>query len=296
VSDITSAPPANFGLFADFQKAVKQGTLANYVFLEPSWGLSGNSQHPDGNVAAGEQFLHDIYYTLYGSPIWQKTLLIITYDEHGGCYDHVIPPTNAVAPDNSAGELGCTFTRLGPRVPTVLVSPFIKAGTVFRVTGTTAFDHTSILATVEKRFGVPSLTKRDAAAPDVGGVLTLTQARQDDPLKSVAVPIAGTVPQHSVGPSHLEQALADSAELLPVSDPGFKGGYHHQMPVFKSGADAVNYARARYQAYDQKLKNLKGASATRAIPNPKSIPKSQQKSSAAEAAPELKQKQNKRKS
>jgi phospholipase C len=252
ISDIKAAPPANFGLFADFQKAVKQGTLANYVFLEPSWGSAGNSQHPNDNVASGEQFLHDIYYTLLNLPIWQKTLLIITYDEHGGCYDHVAPPENAVAPDNSAGELGFNFTRFGPRVPTVLISPLIPAGTVFRAAGATPFDHTSILATVEKRFGLPNLTKRDAAAPDIGGVLTLKQARQDDPLKGVNVPVSKAPPVQAPGPNHLEQALADSAELLPVSDP-YKAGYHHEMPQFKNGADAVNYARKRYQAYDQKL-------------------------------------------
>ena len=254
VADISSAPPSNFGSFAAFQKAVKQGTLANYVFLEPSWGASGSSQHPNDNVASGEQFLHDIYYTLFGAPIWQQTFLIITYDEHGGCYDHVAPPENAVAPDNSAGELGFDFTRFGPRVPTVLVSPLIQAGTVFCASGPTPFDHTSILATVEKRFDLPSLTKRDAAAPDVGEVLTLASARKDDPLHGVKVPTSGAAPAQAPGPNHLEQALADSAELLPVSD-AHDGGYHHERPAFKTGADAVNYARHRYQAYDQKLKN-----------------------------------------
>jgi len=257
VSDIKAAPPANFGQFADFQKAVKQGTLANYVFLEPNWGSSGNNQHPNYNVALGEQFLHDIYYTLFGSPIWQKTLLIITYDEHGGCYDHVAPPENAVAPDNSVGELGFSFTRFGPRVPTVLVSPLIAAGTVFRAAGTTPFDHTSILATVEKRFSLPSLTKRDAATPDIGGVLTLGKARTDDPLSGVKVPISGAAPTQAPGPSHLEQALAESAELLPVSDNN-DAGYHHEMPIFKSGAEAIDYARKRYQAYDQNLKKTTG--------------------------------------
>jgi len=256
VSDIKSAPPANFGEFADFQKAVKQGTLANYVFLEPSWGSSGSSQHPNYNVAVGEQFLHDIYYTLFGSPVWQKTLLMITYDEHGGCYDHVSPPENAAAPDNSAGELGFAFTRFGPRVPTVLVSPLIRAGTVFRSPGITPFDHTSILATVEKRFGLSSLTKRDAAAPDVGGALTLGQARADDPLSGVKVPTSSAAPVHPPGPTHLEQALAESAELLPVSDQT-ANAYHHEMPTFKNGSEAVAYATARYRAYDQKLKKLK---------------------------------------
>ncbi len=254
ISDIQSAPPANFGEFTEFQKVVKNGTLANYCFLEPSWGSAGNSQHPSDNVALGEQFLHDVYYTLLGSPVWQKTLLIITYDEHGGCFDHVPPPENAVAPDNSTGELGFSFTRFGPRVPTVLVSPLIPAGTVFRTNGPTPFDHTSILSTVEKRFGLTNLTKRDAAAPDVSSVLALPQPRKDDPLNGVKVPTSGPAPVSAPGPNHLEQVLAESAELLPVSDMA-TGGYHHEMPIFRNGAEAVNYARARYQAYDRKLKN-----------------------------------------
>lgn len=252
VADITSAPPDNFGTFSDFQTAVKQGTLANYVFLEPSWGSTGNSQHPNYDVSLGEQFLHDVYYTLFGSPIWKQTLLIITYDEHGGCYDHVAPPENAVAPDNSAGELDFDFTRFGVRVPTVLVSPFIEAGTVYRAPGATPLDHTSILATVEKRFGLPNLTKRDAAAPDVGGVMTLAQARTDDPLSGVVVPASKKTPAFPKGPDHLEQALADSSERLPVVDKSSKG-YHHEMPHLKSGADALKYARARHRAYDQLL-------------------------------------------
>jgi phospholipase C len=258
ITDIQLSPPANFGQFADFQQAVQKGTLANYVFLEPSWGPSGNSQHPNcgDDVSKGEQFLHMVYYTLFASSIWQQTMLIITYDEHGGLYDHVPPPENAVAPDNSAGELGFDFTRFGPRVPTILVSPLIEAGTVYRAAGPTPFDHTSVLATVEKRFGLPSLTKRDAAAPDFGGVLTLATARKDDPLSGVKVPISGPAPAIAPGPDHLQQALAESAELLPISDTS-NGGYHHEMPTFRTGEDAVNYARTRYSAYDQKLKDRK---------------------------------------
>jgi phospholipase C len=108
------------------------------VFLEPSWGAKENSQHPNYNVALGEQFIHDVYYALRNGPAWRQTLLIITYDEHGGCYDHVPPPWGATPPDNIAGEFGFDFSRFGPRVPTVLVSPLIEAGTVFRVLRTAA--------------------------------------------------------------------------------------------------------------------------------------------------------------
>lgn len=248
VADIKNAPETNFGEFADFQKAAKNNTLASYVFLEPQWGTSGNSQHPNYDVSLGEQFLHDIYYALLGTPVWNSTLLIITYDEHGGCYDHVAPPENAVPPDNSAGELGFDFKRFGVRVPTVLVSPLIAAGTVFRSNTATPCDHTSILATLEARFGVPPLTKRDAAAPNVAGVLTLATVRTDDPLKGVQVPVSKNAPTLSATPDKFERALAESASALPLREDAGKG-YHHTMPQFTTGKAAVEYARQRYTQY-----------------------------------------------
>jgi phospholipase C len=249
IADIQHAPETQFGEFADFQKAAKAGSLANYCFLEPQWGTQGNSQHPDYDVSKGEQFLHDIYYSLMNTPAWNQTLLIITYDEHGGCYDHVAPPENAVAPDNSVGELGFDFKRFGLRVPTVLVSPLIAAGTVFRTSSATPFDHTSILATVEKRFAVRSLTRRDAAAPDVGAVLTLQKPRPDDPLSGVKVPVSAVAPR-SAGPDKFEAAIAASAADLPIDDPT-GNGHHYELPAFKTGEQAKEYARQRYRQFAQ---------------------------------------------
>jgi phospholipase C len=251
VADITHAPETNFGKFADFQAAAKSGGLANYVFLEPQWGRQGNSEHPNYDMSKGEQFLHDVYYSLLGTPVWSQCLLIITYDEHGGCYDHVPPPENAVPPDNSAGELGFDFKRFGVRVPTILVSPWIAAGTVFRTQSKTPLDHTSILATVEERFGVSPLTARDAAAPHFGDALTLQTARADDPLSGVKVPVSAFAPVLSTQPDDFELALARVAEDLPLAedeDPA-KHGYHHPTVQFKTGEDAVNYARRRFEQY-----------------------------------------------
>jgi len=131
-TDIQGADESHFGHFRDFQKRASAGTLPAYTFLEPSFGAGGNSQHPNYDVALGEQLIHDVYYALRNGPGWNETLLIITYDEHGGNYDHVAPPWGAVPPDNSVGEWGFDFTRFGVRVPALLVSPRIAAGTVFR--------------------------------------------------------------------------------------------------------------------------------------------------------------------
>jgi phospholipase C len=245
--DTTDAPESHFGVFRDFQAAASAGTLGAYTFLEPSWGSSGNSQHPNYDVALGEQLIHDVYYALRNGPAWNQTLLIITYDEHGGCYDHVAPPTGAVPPDDLAGEFGFDFTRFGVRVPTVLVSPLIAVGTVFRPSGSVPLDHTSILKTVENRWSLPSLTARDAAAPDVGDVLTLTQPRTDDPLSGVTVPAsAGANPVAGI-PSHIQQTYAQLVSALPVNDT--QGQTHSPMPPLKTEQDYHDYISSRSAAW-----------------------------------------------
>jgi len=247
-TDTTSADDSHFGEFTNFTAAAKAGTLPAYTFLEPSWGASGNSQHPNYNVALGEQLIHDVYYALRNGPAWNQTLLIVTYDEHGGCYDHVPPPSGAVPPDDSVGEYGFDFTRFGPRVPTVLVSPLIPAGTVFRVAaGAMPLDHTSILKTIETRWNVPALTARDAAASDVGDVLTLTQPRTDDPLKGVVVPVARGVNPDADRPSHLQKVQAEQVCQLPVPDE--QGGTHYTMPKLTTGSDYDAYIRERTAAW-----------------------------------------------
>ena len=247
-SDTTNAADSHFGLFPDFQKAAAAGTLPAYTFLEPSWEATGNSQHPNYNVALGEQLIHDVYYALRNGPAWNQTLLIITYDEHGGCYDHVPPPSGAVPPDNSVGEDGFDFKRFGVRVPTVLVSPLIPAGTVFRVpAGTTPLDHTSILKTIESRWKLPALTARDAAAPSVGNVLTLTKPRTDDPLAGVAVPQTRQVNPDADRPSHLQIIHAQLVAQLPVPDPS--GRTHHVMPQMTTNREYKHYIQSRTEAW-----------------------------------------------
>ena len=209
-TDITGADPSHFGVFTDFTAAAAHGTLPAFTFLEPSWSSTGNSQHPNYDVALGEQLMHDVYEALRGGPGWAQTLLVITYDEHGGCYDHVPPPSGATPPDHDAGEFGFDFTRFGVRVPAVLVSPLIAPGTVYRVpAGSTPLDHTSVLKTVQQRWGLPSLTARDAAAPGFGDVLTLTTPRTDDVLAGVTVPTSAAAGPAAAQPAHLQQIQAE---------------------------------------------------------------------------------------
>jgi phospholipase C len=246
--DTMKADNSHFGQFSDFQKAARAGTLAAYSFLEPEWSKTGNSQHPNYDVSLGEQLIHDVYYALHGGKNWAQTLLIITYDEHGGNFDHVPPPLGATTPDNAVGDQGFDFKRFGVRVPTVLVSPLIAAGTVFRVpAGSTPLDHTSILKTVELRWSLPTLTARDAAAPDVGDVLTLKSARTDDPLKGVAVPTSKGRLNQPNQPSRLQKVRAEVVSHLPVVDA--RGRSDHEMPKLRTAADYAQYIEARTTAW-----------------------------------------------
>ena len=245
--DITNAPDANFGLFADFQAAAAAGKLANYVFLEPSWSEAGNSQHPVGNVALGEQLLHDVYYALRNSPQWAQTLLIVTYDEHGGNFDHVPPPWTATPPDASVGEFGFGFDRFGVRVPAVFVSPWIEAGTVIRASGTVPFDHTSVLKTLELKWGLAPLTARDKAAPDLSGLFTLTAARTDDPLQGVAVPVAAPSTPPSGAPNKLQRGLAELVARLPATDAA--GHLDDELPELHTSQEYDDFINRKTEAW-----------------------------------------------
>jgi phospholipase C len=160
----------------------------------------------------------------------------------------------AVPPDECEGEYGFDFKRFGVRVPAVLVSPLITAGTVFRVPANSMpLDHTSILKTVEKRWGLPNLTARDAAAPDLGAVLTLSTPRTDDPLLGVTVPQAsGTTPAASQ-PSHLQQVHAQLVAQLPVKDQN--GLVRHEMPELKTNADYKAFIHSRTEAWKASKKS-----------------------------------------
>jgi phospholipase C len=225
--------------FEKFQSDAASGQLAAFSYLEPEWAKYPsrhappsdhnfqvqNDQHPVSNLAVGEKFIYDIYAALRGNQaVWEKSLLIITYDEHGGNYDHVPPDTGATPPDDNIGASGFDFTRFGVRVPAVIVSPLIPAGTVLRApAGSPPYDHTSIIATLRARFNLGTLGKRDAVAPHLGPALTLAEPRRDDPLQGVSPPTAadpvlqpGSAPVGEAPSSFLE-AKAIAAAKLPVA-------------------------------------------------------------------------------
>lgn len=254
--DTQSADDSHFGHFRDFQARAADGTLPAFTFLEPSWDANGNSQHPNYDVAAGEQLIHDVYQAVRTGKNWPRTLLIVNYDEHGGNYDHVAPPANVAAPgDGTQGEFGFDFTRLGVRVPAVLVSPLIAPGTVFRTSSTTAIDHTSVLATIHQRWGTAPLSARDQAAPSLGDVLTLTRARTDDPLQGVTVPPADIHHPNAARPSRLDRLHAARIAALPLRNE--KGFYEEATPDLTSSSELGDFIRDRCAAWRDHMRRLR---------------------------------------
>jgi phospholipase C len=172
--------------FSAFFDDCKNNNLPDYCFLEPRYNASdgddpeaASDQHPDHDVSEGEQLIRDVFNAIRSNQqTWESTLLVIVYDEHGGLFDHVAPPAAAPPDKLQSQEPFFAFDRLGVRVPAVLVSPFIPAGTVIN----TVFDHTSFIATARKLFlgaGWQSqfLTARDQAANTFEGALTLPAPR-----------------------------------------------------------------------------------------------------------------------
>lgn len=185
-----------FGSFDnDFLAACADNDLPSYSFLEPRFAnsaggdgqpaFSASDQHPDHNVREGEALIQTVFKAIWGNvKVRNSTLLVIVYDEHGGTYDHVKPPTT-VNPDGKiwtnappSTDPSFDFTRLGVRVPAVLISPYIPAGIDHRL-----YDHTSIIATTFKLFlpGVPNvnLTLRDKSANTFEDNLTLPLPRTE---------------------------------------------------------------------------------------------------------------------
>ncbi len=260
-TDTKTADESHFGHFRDFQTRAAAGTLPAYSFLEPDFSATGNSQHPNYDVAAGEQLIRDVYDAVRQGPGWNQTLLFITYDEHGGNYDHVPPPWGANPPDDSVGEFSFDFTRFGVRIPALLISPRIAAGTVFRAK-TGVIDHTSVLKTIQTRWGLPPLTARDKAAPSLGDVLTLATPRTDDPLNGVVTPTSQATHPNASKPSLIEKIHANKVAHLEVRND--KGSYDQHTPPDLSTSDAIgDYIQNRTAAWTQHLQRRRQRRADR---------------------------------
>jgi phospholipase C len=180
----------HFRRFERFHDDVENGELANYTFIEPRYfdllEWKANDQHPPHDVRLGEYLIVEIYDAIRQSKFWEKSLLIVLYDEHGGFFDHVSPPGAAPNPDGRASDdPPFDFARLGVRVPAILVSPLVERGRV----DSTLYEHASLPATIKNLFRLPKhLTARDAAAGTFETNLSRRTPRTDTPL---TLPVPG---------------------------------------------------------------------------------------------------------
>jgi phospholipase C len=259
---------SHFRYFSQFLADAYCGVLPAYSFIEPQYFTDlcsnriPNDEHPPHNVLYGEQLIAQVYNAVRSSRCWKSTLLIITCDEHGGCYDHV-PPPEAVPPEvirpNTPlnNKYNFRFDAYGVRVPAVLVSPWIAPGKKIRAPGWAAksdaragppFDHTSIIRTVREIFDLgDELTDRDAAAPSLMPALSLAAANNDGP-PSVTAEL-GEPPKPSVfvarggaTPNPMQAALAAAAASLPANVPAIESqilpSAAPDRPSFKTVATA----------------------------------------------------------
>jgi phospholipase C len=194
----------------DFFVAAESGDLPAVTWLDPrftdveagGFGINdaASDDHPPGDVRRGQLLVKQIYDALARSPVWSKTLFIVTYDEHGGFYDHVTPPGTSTDTDVPAAggpaDDTARYRRYGVRVPTLLISPWVATGGVAK----DQFDHTSLIATMLRRFCLdangqpPPFGQRTDNANDVGRTLTVGTL-------PVAIPATPNVPAAEQPPS-----------------------------------------------------------------------------------------------
>lgn len=205
-----------------FFEHAEAGSLAQVTWIDPDFGITvypgpPNDDHPPHDMRHTQNLVSSVYNALLASPQWSKTLLVITYDEHGGFYDHVSP--RQFTPVDSDPE----FEQYGPRVPAFLVSPWVAPGVAYgsATNGLPAsevvFDHTSILRTILRRFcavgdDVPNMTARVDAANDLSALLTRQQPRTD----CTAAPSIPNVPVSFKDKFLLEADQSELQESLQV--------------------------------------------------------------------------------
>ncbi|XP_021282371.1 non-specific phospholipase C4-like [Herrania umbratica] len=251
-----------------FKKHCEEGKLPNYVVVEQRYfdllSVPANDDHPSHDVSEGQKFVKEVYEALRASPQWNEMLLVIAYDEHGGFYDHVPTPTTGVpSPDDIVGPepYYFKFDRLGVRVPTFFISPWIEPGTVIHGPSgpypTSEFEHSSIPATVKRIFNLKEfLTKRDAWAGTFEGVINRENPRTDCPvILPEPVNMRDAAAKETAKLSEFQQELVQMAAVLNGDHK--KKIYPHKLVENMTVAMAVKYVDGAFKKFRHECQKAK---------------------------------------
>ena len=248
---------SNFATMSAFYADVANGTLPDYAFIEPRMIFNNNDYHPPApsityhgiviggisDVRAGDLLAHQIYSAVRQSSTASgsnalNTLLLLTFDEHGGCYDHVAPPA-AISPEvlQPEGEKGFFFNRLGVRVPAIAISAYTQANTVVN----REVHHGALVKTLCAKYGMPHLTERDRTAPDLSDAINLKTARAP---ATWPVTVPRPVPPLALETNPMSAALAPrplndlERTLVGLAMARFQGAEPAQDAIPQNQADA----------------------------------------------------------
>jgi phospholipase C len=189
----------------NFFTQAKSGTLPQYSLLDPHFlGVGANDDHPDHDPHLGQALIASVYAALAQSPQWDRCLFILTYDEHGGFFDHVHPGLTT--------DENVDFQQLGFRVPSIVAGPMVRPG----ATISTVFDHTSVLSTLSRRFKLSEINERVNNAADVSTCLEAsTTARKAPQLDPVEVSLSALRDRPVKTGHHEELVAAADAGIIP---------------------------------------------------------------------------------
>ncbi|XP_027163196.1 non-specific phospholipase C4-like [Coffea eugenioides] len=274
-----------------FKRHCKEGKLPNYVVVEQRYFdlkiLPGNDDHPSHDVFEGQNFVKEVYEALRSSPQWNEMLFIIIYDEHGGFFDHVPTPVTGVpSPDDIVGPepYKFQFDRLGVRVPSIMVSPWIEKGTVLHGPSgpypTSEFEHSSIPATVKKIFNLKEfLTKRDAWAGTFESVISRETPRTDCPVTlPEPVRLRETEAKEDAKLTDFQKELVQMSAVLGGDH--IKDTYPHKLVEDMTVATAADYVHNSFKRFLDECERLRqnGADESTICSLPADLPEKQAKS------------------
>ena len=224
--------------YRQFVLAARTGTLPNVAFVDPSFVGSGagqgNDDHPRAHIGAGDAFLAEVFHTLSQGPGWARTVLIVTYDEWGGFYDHVVPPRVTPGVPLGAGpasgpdkDVVGGKVLLGFRVPCIVASPLSRGPDPNRPrVDHRLYDHTSILKLIEWRWGLRPLGQRDASTQraDPGNLVAALHLGEADASVPATIPYPPPPPPGTCGSGSSAAEPADDT-WMPVLEAAARSGW-----------------------------------------------------------------------